>query len=95
MGFGLLGDRRPFGEDILAHPLIIYCLAVAAGLLILRFIGGRPVPEIISEHALGRGCALGLVMFLIGNFIAAHVIGVDQAFTTRVLIRAQLTPSQG
>ncbi len=75
LGFGLLGERRPFGEDMLAHPLIIYCLAVAGGLLVLRFVGGRPVPEIIPERALGRGCALGLAMFLVGNFIAAHLIG--------------------
>ena len=74
LGFGLLGERRPFGEDILAHPLILYCLAVAGGLLVLRFGSGRPVPQIIPERALGRGCALGLVMFLVGNFIAAHLI---------------------
>ena len=54
LGFGLLGERRPFGEDMLAHPLIIYCLAAAAALLVLRFVSGRPVPEIIPERALGR-----------------------------------------
>ena len=75
LAFGLIGERRPFGEDVLAHPLIIYGLAVAAALLVLRFISGRPVPEIIPEHALGRGGALGLAMFLVGNFIAAHLIG--------------------
>jgi hypothetical protein len=75
LGFGLLGERRPFGEDVLAHPLIIFFLAVAVGLLVLRFVGGRPVPEIIPERALARGCALGLATFLVGNFIAAHFIG--------------------
>ena len=75
LAFGLLGERRPFGEDMLAHPLIIYCLAVAVGLLVLRFVSGRPVPEIIPERALARGCALGLAMFLVGNFVAAHLIG--------------------
>jgi hypothetical protein len=75
LSFGLLGERRPFGEDVLAHPLIIYGLAVAGGLLVLRFVSGRPVPEIIPEHALGRGGALGLAMFLVGNFVAAHLIG--------------------
>jgi hypothetical protein len=75
LGFGLVGERRPFGDDILGQPLIIYCLAAAAGLLILRFVGRRPVPEIIPERALGRGCALGLAMFLVGNFVAAHLIG--------------------
>jgi hypothetical protein len=75
LAFGLLGERRPFGEDVLAHPLVIYCLAAAAALLVLRFVSGRPVPEIIPEHALGRGGALGLAMFLVGNFLAAHLIG--------------------
>jgi hypothetical protein len=75
LGFGLLGERRPFGEDVLAHPLVIYCLSVAAGLLVLRFVSGRPVPDIIPERALARGCALGLAAFLVGNFIAAHLIG--------------------
>lgn len=75
LGFGLLGERRPFGEDVLAHPLIIYGLVVAGGLLVLRFVSRRPVPEIIPERALGRGCALGLATFLVGNFIAAHLIG--------------------
>jgi hypothetical protein len=75
LGFGLLGERRPFGEDVLAHPLIVYCLAVAGGLLVLRFVNKRPVPEMIPERVLGRGCALGLAMFLVGNFIAAHLIG--------------------
>jgi hypothetical protein len=75
LGFGLLGERRPFGEDVLAHPLIVFCLAVAGGLLVLRFVSGRPVPDIIPERALGRGGALGLAMFLVGNFVAAHLIG--------------------
>jgi len=55
LGFGLLGEHRPFGEDILAHPLVIFCLAVAGGLLVVRFVSRRPVPEIIPERALGRG----------------------------------------
>ena len=75
LAFGLLGERRPFGDDVLAHPLIVFCLVTAGGLLILRFAGGRPVPEIIPERALARGCALGLASFLVGNFIAAHLIG--------------------
>ena len=75
LGFGLLGEHRPFGEGMLAHPLIIFCLAVAGGLLVVRFVSGRPVPEIIPERALGRGCALGFATFLVGNFIAAHLIG--------------------
>ena len=29
--FGLLGDRRPFGNDVLAHPLVVFFALVAAG----------------------------------------------------------------
>jgi hypothetical protein len=75
LAFGLLGERRPFGDDVLAHPLIIFALVVAGALLVLRFAGGRPVPDIIPERALVRGCALGLAAFLVGNFVAAHLIG--------------------
>lgn len=73
-GFGLIGERRPFGEDMLAHPLVIYFLAVAAALLVLRIALRRPVPEVIPERALIAGCMLGLVAFLAGNFVATYVI---------------------
>lgn len=73
-GFGLLGDRRPFGQDMLAHPLLVYFFAVAAALVVLRLGVRRPVPEIIPERALIAGCMLGLVAFLGGNFVATHLI---------------------
>jgi|SRR5215510_5590862 len=34
LGFGLIGERRPFGQD--AHPLVVYFAVAAAGLLVLR-----------------------------------------------------------
>jgi hypothetical protein len=74
-GFGLIGERRPFGEDMLAHPLVVYFHAVAAALVILRLSAQRPVPEIIPERALAAGCLAGLVLFLAGNFVAVHLIG--------------------
>lgn len=73
-GFGLVAERRPFGEDMLAHPLVVYFLAVAAGLLILRLAMRRPVPEVIPERALMVGCVFGLALFLAGNFVATHLI---------------------
>jgi hypothetical protein len=72
--FGLIGERRPFGEDILAHPLVVYCLAVALALMVLRVAMRRPVPEIIPERALVAGCAVGLVLFLAGNFVATYLV---------------------
>jgi hypothetical protein len=72
--FGLIGERRPFGEDLFAHPLFCYFVAVGVALLVLRMASGRPVPELISERALLTGCFGGLALFLAGNFIAVHLL---------------------
>jgi hypothetical protein len=73
--FGLFANMRPLGAGILVHPLVLFFILVAAGLLILRTVAARPVPEIISDRALVYGCSAGLVMFLIGNFFVANVMG--------------------
>jgi hypothetical protein len=73
MGFGLIGERRPFGNDILAHPLVVYFALIALGLLILRIALARPVPEVIPERVLVAGCLSGAAAYLAGNFISAHI----------------------
>jgi hypothetical protein len=73
-GFGLFADRRPFGDDILAHPLVVFFVLVGLALLVLRAVLARPVPEVIPDRALMLGCVLGLAMFLAGNFAAAHML---------------------
>jgi hypothetical protein len=73
--FGLIAERRPFGESLLLHPLMVFCLSVALALLVLRVAIARPVPDVIPDRALMLGCVLGLVAFLAGNFIAAHALG--------------------
>lgn len=75
LGFGLIGERRPFGQEILAHPLIVYFAVAAAGLLVLRVVLARPVPEVIPERTLVFGCLVGAAAFLAGNFISVRVIG--------------------
>ena len=75
-GFGLLGDRRPFGTDVLTHPFVIFFAVVAVALLVLRVAGARPVPELIAERALLAGCLLGGAAFLAGNWAAAHLLAV-------------------
>jgi uncharacterized membrane protein YedE/YeeE len=75
LGFGLIGERRPFGNDTLAHPLVVYFAAVAVGLLILRVVLARPVPEVIPERVLVAGCLSGVAAFLVGNFVNAHMVG--------------------
>jgi hypothetical protein len=74
LAFGLLGERRPFGQDMLAHPLVVYFALAAAGLLVLRAATARPVPELIPERALVAGCLFGVAAFLAGNWISMHVI---------------------
>jgi hypothetical protein len=73
-GFGLLANARPFGEDLLAHPLVVFFLLVGVGLLILRVALARPVPEVLSERVLLWGTFAGLGCFLLGNFAAAHLL---------------------
>ena len=75
-GFGLLGDRRPFGTDVLTHPFVIFFAVVAVAILVLRVAGARPVPELIAERALLAGCLLGAAAFLAGNWAAAHLLAV-------------------
>ena len=70
--FGLFADRRPFGDDVFAHPLSVFFILVGLSLLALRVILARPVPEVIPDRALMLGCALGLAMFLTGNFVTAR-----------------------
>ena len=72
--FGLFADRRPFGETFLAHPIVVFAALAGVGLLILRLVLGRPVPEVIPERALLVGFFLGIAAFLVGNWIGVHLL---------------------
>jgi hypothetical protein len=72
--FGLIGDRRPFGEGMLAHPLVVFAAAAGVGLLILRVLLQRPVPEVIPERALMIGFLLGIAAFLAGNWVGVRIL---------------------
>jgi len=71
--FGMSAEQRPFGDDVLTHPLVLLFVVVGVGLLVLRFVLRRPVPEIIPDRLLVFGCIVGLAAFLIGNWLAAHL----------------------
>jgi hypothetical protein len=71
-GFGLLSDRRPFGDELFVHPLLLFVILTGLSLLALRVLLARPVPEVISDRSLLAGCAVGLVLFLAGNFVASR-----------------------
>jgi hypothetical protein len=74
LAFGLFADRRPFGDDVLAHPLTVFFISVGAGLLIVRVLVQRPVPELIPDRMLLFGCFAGLAAFLVGNWLGSHVL---------------------
>ena len=72
--FGLAAERRPFGDTVLTHPIVVFAALAGAGLLTIRVVLARPVPEVISERALLTGFLLGFAAFLLGNWIGVHVI---------------------
>jgi hypothetical protein len=73
MAFGAYADKRPFGDDILEHPLVILFVVVGVALLALRVALRRPVPEIIPDRLLLAGCLVGLAAFLIGNWLGVNL----------------------
>ena len=81
LAFGLIGEHRPLGGDLFAHPLILFFMTAVIGLLVTRAALARPVPEVIPERPLLLGCFAGLAAFLVGNWIAAHVIGGPMPLT--------------
>jgi hypothetical protein len=74
LGFGLIGDRRPFGNDLLAHPVAVFFVVAAGGLLLLRIALARPVPDLLPERAMLAGCLIGGAAFLVGNWVSARLI---------------------
>src|SRR3981189_1939568 len=74
LGFGLIGERRPFGNDMLAHPLVVYFATVALGLQMLPVVLGRPVPEVIPERVLIAGRLCGGLTSRGRNWISAHMM---------------------
>jgi hypothetical protein len=72
--FGLFADKRPLGDGVLLHPLVLFFIVVGTALLGVRIVSARPVPELISDRALLLGCLAGLGLFLVGNFFAVRVL---------------------
>ncbi len=72
--FGLFADRRPFGETFFGQPVVVFAALSGVGLLVLRVVLRRPVPEVIPERAMIVGFFLGIAAFLVGNWIGVHLI---------------------
>ena len=74
VGFGLYAQERPFGNGVLAYPLVVFLAFVAAGLLTLRFLHARPVQKLISERYLAAGIGIAIVCFFIGNWFGVSLM---------------------
>ncbi len=74
LGFGAYADQRPFGNGVLAHPLLVFFAIVAAGLMTLRFLHARPVLQLISARSLAAGAIIGIACFFIGNWFGSNLI---------------------
>jgi hypothetical protein len=74
--FGLFADRRPFGETFFGQPVVVFAALSGVGLLVLRMVLRRPVPEVIPERAMVVGFFLGIAAFLAGNWIGVHLIAL-------------------
>jgi hypothetical protein len=74
LGFGAYADQRPFGNGLLAHPLIVFFAVVAAGLMTLRFLHARPLLQLISPPYLAAGALIGIACFFIGGWFGSSLI---------------------
>jgi hypothetical protein len=74
--FGLFADWRPFGETFFGQPVVVFAALSGVGLLVLRVVLRRPVPEVIPERAMVVGFFLGIAAFLAGNWIGLHLIAL-------------------
>jgi hypothetical protein len=74
VGFGVYADEHPFGRGALAHPLIVFVAATAAGLLTLRFLNERPLLRLISARCLAAGAVIGAACFALGRWFGANLM---------------------
>ena len=74
VGFGLYADERPFGNGLLAHPLVVFFACTVAGVLTLRFLHARPVLQLISAPCLAGGTVIGTVCFFFGAWFGINLI---------------------
>jgi hypothetical protein len=71
--FGVSAKDQSFGDDVLLHPVVIMFACVGAALIAIRFALRRPVTDVIPDRLLLAGCVVGIVAFLIGNWLAFHL----------------------
>jgi hypothetical protein len=74
LGFGAYADQRPFGNGVLAHPLVVLFAFAAAGLLTLRFLHAKPLLQLISAPSLAAGAVIGIACFFIGKWFGVNLI---------------------
>jgi hypothetical protein len=76
LGSGLFANQHPFGNGVLAHPLVVLFALAAAVLLSLRFLHARPLTEVISTLAVALGCVIAIVCFFIGDWFGINLMAL-------------------
>ena len=76
VGFGFYADRRPFGNGIIAYPLVVFLAFTAAGLMTLSFLHQRPLTKIISWRSLVLGGAIAIGCFLLGRWFGPSLMSM-------------------
>jgi hypothetical protein len=76
VGFGWFANEQPFGNGLLAHPLVVLFALASAALLTLRFLHGRPVTEIISIQNVALGCFIAIVCFFVGDWFGVNLMAL-------------------
>jgi hypothetical protein len=74
LGFGAYAAERPFGNGVLAYPLVVFFAVVAAGLMTLRFLHVQPLLKLISAPSLAAGAAIAVACFFIGSWFGSNLI---------------------
>jgi hypothetical protein len=73
---GVFLAGRPPGDDMLDHPLVVVLGVTGVGLLVFRFAWRRPVAGAMPDGVLLIGWCAGLAAFLVGNWLATHLLAM-------------------
>ena len=68
-------DRQPAGKDVFSH-LSMFFAVVAAGVIMLKLVHGRPLRDVISPISLAGGCIVAIACYFIGGWFAVNLTAV-------------------
>jgi hypothetical protein len=74
MALGVI-DREPPRQVVFAH-LSMFFAVVAAGVIMVKLVHGRPLREVISPLSLAGGCIVAIACYFIGGWFAVNLTAV-------------------